>query len=85
VDEIQPVGNVYVILAVPPVEIPVMVPDAEPAVVATPVLLLVHVPPNGDELSDVVCEPQNVVVPVIADGCGLTINGTDVIQPVGAV
>ena len=52
---------------------------------ATPVLLLVHVPPLGVDANVVVCVPQNTPTPVIADGCGFTINGEEVIHVDGAV
>ena len=53
-------------------------------IVATLVLLLIHVPPPV--LERVVVEPaQTVAVPVIADGNGFTVKTVVVIQPVASV
>lgn len=49
-------------------------PDEEPTV-AIAVLLLVHEPPDGVELSVVVVPTHNVAVPVMADGLAITQNG----------
>ena len=50
-----------------PVEAPLITPDVEPAI-ATPVLLLLHVPPDTSPVN-VDNEPaHNVVVPEMAEG-----------------
>ena len=68
-----------VVPAVTPETIPELVP-----IVATLVLLLIHVPPPV--LDSVVVEPAHtVVVPVIADGNGFTVRTVVVIQPVDSV
>ena len=54
-----------------PAATPVTMP-VDPAV-ARLVLLLVHVPPDGEELSDVVAPVQTVAVPVIAVGDAFTV------------
>jgi hypothetical protein len=66
-----------------PVAIPVAVPvdDTEPSVL----LLLLHVPPVGEEPSDVLLPGHTDAVPVIADGIVLTVNTVVVKQPVGSV
>ena len=58
------------------------VPDAT---VASPVLLLVHVPPPDVLLSVVVTPTQTVDAPVIAAGNGLTVTGVVMKHPVGNV
>ena len=75
---IQPVGKVYVTVAVPAV-IPVI---TLPAAVATAVLLLLHVPEGVASLSVVVKPAQTAIVPVIDAGNGLTVTGVVMIQPV---
>ena len=75
------------IIAVP-CDIPVSTPvvDVEVAIVATPVLLLVHAPP-ADEVSKLELPWQIVVVPVIAEGGGLktTVAVALPVQPLTAV
>jgi hypothetical protein len=68
---LQPVGSVYVIVDVPPAT-PVTKPDDEP-MVATPALLLTHVPPASALLSNVVAVTQAFSVPVMAAGRALTV------------
>src|ERR1700733_7097950 len=83
--EEQPVGNVYVIVVLPETPgSPVTTALAEP-MVASPVLLLVHAPPEGVAFNVVVRVPQIVFAPVIAEGCGLTVAVTVVMQPDEAV
>jgi hypothetical protein len=83
--EEQPVGNVYVIVVLPETPgSPVTTPVVEP-IVASPVLLLVQAPPEGVAFNVVVRVPQIVFAPVIADGWGLTVAVTVVMQPDGAV
>ena len=55
-----------------PEALPVVTPSAEP-MVATVVLLLLHVPPDGELLSAVVDPWQTVVVPVIEPEEELTV------------
>ena len=79
----QPVGNLYVIVAVPrdtPVTIPLLIPT-----VATDVLLLVHVPPAVGSLIDMVAPTQTAVGPVIVPGSGFTVTVIVAAQPVGGV
>jgi hypothetical protein len=74
----QPPVNVYVIFDVPeltPVTIPVL------PIVATPVLALVQVPPDGEELNVVVAPVHTLIVPVIAVGCVLTVTTAAAKQP----
>jgi hypothetical protein len=71
-----------VIIAVPaatPVTTPVEL------MVATPVLLLLHVPPGVISDKLVVRPTQTLSVPVIAAGFGLTVMITVAIQPTGDV
>jgi hypothetical protein len=75
----QPVGNVYVIVAVPGVP-PVTVPDAEP-MFAVVVLLLVHAPPAVASASVVVSPVHICGTPLIADGNGLTVTMVAAAQP----
>ncbi len=60
-------------VAVPAVEIPlpVIIPEIVPAV-ATPVLLLLHVPPVTASVSVVTAPPQ-MLAPLMADGSGYTV------------
>jgi hypothetical protein len=67
---LQPVGNVYVIFAVPAV-MPLTIPVADPTV-AILVLPLVHVPPEILAVSVVVYPTQIFAVPEIT-GSGLTV------------
>jgi len=80
---IQPVGNVYVIVAVP-ADMPPTVPFAAPTV-PTAVLLLVQAPPADASLRVVVAPAQTVVTPVIDAGSGLTVTGVTAKQPVDNV
>jgi len=67
------VPNVYVIVgAVPPDATPVTIPDVEPTVACNG-SLLVHVPPEGEELSVVVAPTHTVGLPVIAVGDAFTV------------
>ena len=71
-------------MVVVPARIPLTTPVADDTV-ATPVLLLLQLP-NGVLLArDDVPLIQVFVVPVIADGSGLTVTIDVVIQPVGSV
>ena len=80
---IQPVGNVYVIVAVlvaattPPVTTPVKDP-----MLAVPVELLLHVPPAVASVNVVVSPEQTLRVPSIAVGNGLTVTIVVITQPV---
>jgi hypothetical protein len=77
---VQPVGRVYVIVAVP-ATIPVTTPVAE-TTVATEVLLLLHVPPV-DVLVNAIVKPSHTVdEPDMAAGSGLTVITAVLIQPV---
>ena len=62
-------------MTVEPADTPVTVNPAD-AIVATPVLVLLQVPPAGELDNTVVLLLHNVVVPVIALGNGLTVNVT---------
>jgi hypothetical protein len=76
----QPVGSVYIMLAVPDVR-----PDTMPVpapTVATAVLLLLQVPPVLVVLSVVVCPTQALVLPVITAGSGFTVATAVRWQPV---
>jgi hypothetical protein len=67
----QPVDNVYSIVVTPP-DTAVTMPDEDPTVNAD-VLLLVHVPPEG-ELDKVALEPTHTAKgPTISDGNALTV------------
>lgn len=55
-----------------PALLPVTTPELEPTV-ATPVLPLVHVPPDGVELNVVVEPVHTVAVPVIEVGAVFTV------------
>ena len=65
-----------------PEETPLTIPEAVPTV-ATPVLLLSHVPPAGEPVSVVVAPAQTLAVPEIPVGRALTVNMNVVLQPVG--
>jgi hypothetical protein len=71
VSALQPVESAYVIIDVPEAT-PVTIPVDEPTV-ATPVVPLVHVPPEGVELSVVVSVAHTEAVPVILVGTGFTV------------
>lgn len=69
-----------------------MVPEATPSskpaedpMVATPVLMLVHVPPVGVLDSEVVAPTQTVGVPAMAVGSALTVTVPTLLQPVASV
>jgi len=69
----HPVGKVYVITVVPPgLAPPAAIPELLP-MDATVVLLLLHVPPPDGSPNVVVRLTQMFVLPVIADGKGLTV------------
>ena len=78
---IQPVDNVYVMVAVPAAT-PVTVP---PLTLATPALLVLHVPPLVASLNEVVRPAHTDMVPVIAAGTGFTSTMVVAIQPVDNV
>ena len=66
----HPVLNIYEIVTVPAAT-PVTIPEIE-AIVATEVLLLIHVPPP--ELFSVLVVPvQTKAIPLIADGFSITV------------
>ena len=73
VTEVQPAGNVYVMVAIPAL-MPEITPEPTPAV-AIAVLLLDHAPPLVASARMVVAPTQTVAVPVIAAGIGLTVKG----------
>jgi hypothetical protein len=58
----------------------VTTPDEDPTV-ATPVLLLLHVPPDGDDVSVTVLPGQAVGIPSIAPVAVTTVTVADVAQP----
>ena len=68
--EKHPVPMAYDIVAVP-LSTPVTMPLAE--TIATAVLLLVHVPPEGVHESVVLAPTHTVAIPVIAEGLGNTV------------
>jgi hypothetical protein len=78
----QPVGNVYVITAVP-VVMPVTMPEAEPTV-AMPAEAGLQVPPPPS-VSVVVPPVQMLNAPLMAAGNGCTVTVVVVKQPVGNV
>ena len=82
----QPVGNVYVIVAVLVVNTtpPVTRPVAEP-ILAIPEALLLHVPPVVASLNVVVSPEQTLRVPSIAVGDGFTVTTAVTIQLVPIV
>ena len=81
--EVQPVGSVYDIVALPRLD-PVTTPDDEPTL-ATEVLLLVHVPPVMVS-ENIVAEPtQTFVAPVITEGFGSTVTILLIVHPVPIV
>jgi hypothetical protein len=69
---IQPVGAVYVIVAVPVVVPAVQVPPE--VIVAVPVALLLQVPPGVALLSVADWPTHSDIVPVIADGSVFTVS-----------
>ena len=76
---IQPVGNVKVMGATPPVPTPVARPV--PSIVATVVAPLVQVPVPLASFNNDVVPVQKVVVPPIANGNAFTVTGADTAQP----
>jgi hypothetical protein len=78
----QPVGNVYVITAVPAVK-PFTIP-LEELIIATDVLPL-HVPPVTVFVKVVAKPAQTDAVPPMAGGSGLTVKTTVDVQPDGSV
>ena len=66
--------------ATPP-ELVTATPVADP-IVATAVLLLLHVPPSDPSLNDVVTPAHTLVVPAIDAGIGLTVIGVAARHPV---
>jgi hypothetical protein len=71
------------ILAVPAVR-PVTIPEDEPTERIL-VLPLLHVPPGIRSLNTVVAPRQILVLPLIAEGNGLTVTFLEAVQPVGNV
>lgn len=67
-----------------PAATPSSTPEADP-MVATPVLILVQVPPDGVLESDVVAPTQTVGVPAIAVGNAFTVSTPVFLQPVDSV
>jgi len=78
----QPVGNIYVMTAVPAV-IPATTPDEEPTP-AIPGEPDVQTPPVGDPVRFIVDPVHTVLGPVIT-GVGFTVIVIDVKHPVGNV
>ena len=68
---VQPVGSVYVIVVVPALTA-VTTPVVD-TIVAIVVSLLVQLPPEVASISSAVLPAQADIVPVIADGLGLTV------------
>ena len=56
--------------------LPFVIPLTTPAAftVATPVLLLLHVPPNAVLLNVIVAPMHTFVAPIIPEGAGVTMN-----------
>ena len=77
---IQPEADVYVIRGLP-LATPVTTPVAD-ATVASVILLLLHVPPDGVEFNVVVAATHSTAVPVIAVGIALTLTACVIKQPV---
>ena len=78
---IQPVPSVYVIVVVPDNTL-ATIPEPERVIVATAVLLLLHVPPPVTSLKDVDWPRQIFELPVIDAGNGLTTTEVVIAQPV---
>jgi hypothetical protein len=79
----QPVGSVYVIVAVP-----VAMPETTPVVVtmvAMAMLLLLHVPAVEVFVNVVVSPRQTEAEPPITAGSGSTVTTVVAVQPVGMV
>lgn len=67
-----------------PARTPVTIPETVPTV-ATPGLLLLHVPP-GVVIPKVIDDPAHTTgVPLMAAGFGLTVIGVKILHPVGSV
>ena len=64
-----------------PDKTPVTTPVADP-IPANEGLPLLQIPPDDNELNTVVPPVHTEVVPVIADGNGLTVTGVVTVQPV---
>ena len=79
----QPVGNVNVIVALP-ADTPLTTPVEEPTDAIAELLLLHAVVPDAS-LNVVVAPTQTVAVPVMDAGCGLTVIGLVIKQPVPSV
>lgn len=77
-EAIQPITVVYC-MVVTPFEMPVTIPDVAP-IVATVVLLLVHVPPGVASVNAVVNPWHTVVTPVIG-AKGYTVTVVTAVQP----
>jgi hypothetical protein len=80
---LHPVGNVYIIVTVPP-DTPVTIPEEDPTV-AIVVLLLLHTPPGGRQVKVIVLPAHRLVGPVIGPGFGLTVTVITDIQPVESI
>jgi len=63
---------------------PVTTPVDEP-IVATPVLALLHVPPEGEELNVELLPAHTVKAPVIAEGRLATVTDVTLRHPVDSV
>jgi hypothetical protein len=79
IDTAQPDGSVYDMLVVPK-EIPVTMPVPEPTV-ALAGSLLVQLPPAEVFARVTVVPGHTVVLPVIAEGAGRTVNTSEPMQP----
>ena len=79
----HPSGNVQLISVVP-ADIPEMIPVTEP-IVAMAVLLLLHIPLDGESDNIVVVDGQRLAAPRIAPGCTFTVTTMAVAHPVGSV
>jgi len=77
-DEVHPVGSIYVMDAVPVATV-VNVP-ADGSITATEPLPLVQVPPEDASVSVVVAPAHKDVVPPMAAGDELTITGAETLQ-----
>lgn len=66
-----------------PADTPVAIPDVP--TVATPVLLLLQVPPDGVDPSESVLPTHTGTLPVIAVGKALMVPIAVAVQPVGSV
>jgi hypothetical protein len=78
-DEIHPPMFTYLIVAVPAATA-VTIPDV--FIVATAVLVLLHVPPASEELSADVEPAHAEIVPLITAGAAFTVTTDVVLQPV---